>query len=217
MKSKKFFLKIGTLLCLIVLLYTGCQAPAEIPAVSPASTPVTDAPKETEILQESPSVAPPQTPIPTEKPVPTPTAAEMPSPTPLEEPIPATVCSLTIRCDKALPILQNTNPEKLEFLPTDGVILSLSEATFSVGETVFDVLKRELQAHKIPFEFTENPMFKSAYIDGICNLYEFDCGDQSGWLYRVNGKAPSVGCSQYSLKAGDKIEFIYTTSYGDLP
>lgn len=167
--------------------------------------------------KETPAVTPSQTPVPTETPKPTPTVTKTPTPTPSEVPQSKNLCSLSIRCDKALSFLQNTHAEKLEFLPPDGVILSLSEIEFTEGETVFDVLKRELQSHKIPFEFNENPMFQSAYIEGICNLYEFDCGDQSGWLYRVNGKVPSVGCSQYPLKAGDKIEFLYTASYGDLP
>lgn len=32
----------------------------------------------------------------------------------------------------------------------------------------------------------------------------------SGWLYRVNGKPPNYGASNYSVKAGDHIEWLYT-------
>jgi len=32
----------------------------------------------------------------------------------------------------------------------------------------------------------------------------------SGWLYRVNGKLPNYGASNYSVKAGDHIEWLYT-------
>ncbi len=115
-----------------------------------------------------------------------------------------------------MPYLKKCNSSKLEYLPQSGVILALEQATFQDGETVFDLLKRELSARGIPFEFNVNPMFQSAYIEGICNLYEFDCGELSGWLYRVNHKPASVGCSQYPLASGDVVEFIYTASYGDL-
>ena len=75
-------------------------------------------------------------------------------------------------------------------------------------------MERELKSRKIHFEFTINPMYDSAYIEGIGNLYEFDAGELSGWIYRVNGKIMSVGCSQYKLKNGDKIEFLYTCNMG---
>ena len=43
------------------------------------------------------------------------------------------------------------------------------------------------------------------YIEGINNLYEFDCGEQSGWMYSVNGWFPNYGCSRYQLKDGDVV------------
>ena len=57
-------------------------------------------------------------------------------------------------------------------------------------------------------------MYNSVYIEGIGNLYEFDCGELSGWLYKVNGKTPGCGCSQYTLKDGDVVEFMYSCSLG---
>ena len=52
------------------------------------------------------------------------------------------------------------------------------------------------------------------YIEGIHNLYEFDCGDLSGWMYKVNGWFPNYGCSRYQLKQGDVIEWVYTCDLG---
>lgn len=43
-------------------------------------------------------------------------------------------------------------------------------------------------------------MYNSAYIEGINNLYEFDCGSLSGWMYKVNEWFPNYGCSRYVLK-----------------
>jgi hypothetical protein len=54
-----------------------------------------------------------------------------------------------------------------------------------------------------------------AYISGINYIYEFDFGDLSGWTYTVNGKTPSVGASQYTLKDGDVIEWKYTLTLGE--
>lgn len=54
----------------------------------------------------------------------------------------------------------------------------------------------------------------SAYIAGINYLYEFDYGDLSGWMYRVDGEFPEVGCMSYALSGGEKIEWLYTTNIG---
>jgi len=53
-------------------------------------------------------------------------------------------------------------------------------------------------------------MYNSYYIEGIGNLYEFDCGPESGWMYKVNGWFPNFGCSSYPLSDGDNIVWCYT-------
>lgn len=53
-------------------------------------------------------------------------------------------------------------------------------------------------------------MYNSAYVEGIGNLYEFDCGNMSGWMYKVNDWFPNYGCSRYELKNGDTVEWQYT-------
>ena len=47
------------------------------------------------------------------------------------------------------------------------------------------------------------------YISGIGDLYEATHGPTSGWGYKVNGKAPSVGSGAYVLHDGDALEWIY--------
>ncbi len=123
-------------------------------------------------------------------------------------------CSLAVRCDTLLDNMDSIAPEKIHLIPESGSILPEIEIEFSEGESAFDVLKRELINRTIHFEFTKNPMYDSAYIEGIGNLYEFDAGELSGWIYRVNGEILSVGCSQYKLKNGDEIEFLYTCNMG---
>lgn len=123
-------------------------------------------------------------------------------------------CSLAVRCDTLLDNMNSIAPEKIYLIPESGSILPETEFEFSEGESAFDVLERELKRRKIHFEFTNVPMYDSVYIEGIGNLYEFDAGPLSGWIYRVNDKVLSVGCSQYKLKNGDKIEFLYTCNMG---
>ena len=52
------------------------------------------------------------------------------------------------------------------------------------------------------------------YVEGINQLYEFDCGKNSGWMYSVNGEYPNYGASSYNLKDGDKVEWRYTCNLG---
>ena len=63
-------------------------------------------------------------------------------------------------------------------------------------------------------DFTSVPVTGGAYIRGINNLYEYDCGSVSGWMYKVNGDFPNVGCSDYKLSEGDSIEFLYSCDLG---
>lgn len=77
---------------------------------------------------------------------------------------------------------------------------------FEEGDTVMDVLKRtgvELDISK-------------GYVAGIDGLYEFDCGRNSGWMYRVNGKFPNYMAGKCKLSDGDKVEWLYTCVRGDL-
>ena len=63
-------------------------------------------------------------------------------------------------------------------------------------------------------EFSFSPGFNSNYVEGINNLYEFDCGQNSGWMYCVNGWYPNYGCSRYVVQDGDVIEWNYTCDLG---
>lgn len=122
--------------------------------------------------------------------------------------------TLSIKCDTLLDNISNMNQEKVELVPPDGIILSSTEVIFFEGESVFDVLKRETKANNIHLEYSFTPMYNSAYIEGIHNLYEFDGGNLSGWMYKVNGWFPNYGASRYQLKDGDIIEWVYTCDLG---
>ena len=90
------------------------------------------------------------------------------------------------------------------------MILNQTTVSFSQGETVYNVLSRTCKKARIQLEVSYSGGYGSYYVEGIGNLYEFDCGRQSGWIYTVNGKDPNYGCSSYQLKNGDHIEWSYT-------
>ena len=54
----------------------------------------------------------------------------------------------------------------------------------------------------------------NTYIEGINNLYEFDGGSNSGWMYSVNGVYPNYGVGSYKVKSSDVIKFNYTCNLG---
>ncbi len=122
--------------------------------------------------------------------------------------------TLSIRCDTILNNMDRLNEEKIPYVPKDGTILRTVQVQFHPGESVYDVIKRETADRGIHMESTFTPMYNSAYIEGINNLYEFDCGELSGWMYKVNGWFPNYGCSRYLVKEGDVIEWVYTCDLG---
>ena len=123
-------------------------------------------------------------------------------------------CTFSISCATILNNLDQLKASKADYVPADGVILPVTEATFYEGETVFDVLQRLCRENDIPMESSWSPMYNSAYIEGIGNLYEFDVGSESGWMYAVNDWYPNYGCSRYVLQDGDTVEWVYTCDLG---
>lgn len=123
-------------------------------------------------------------------------------------------CILSVDCKTILDNMDRLNPEKEDILPEDGIIYGAREVVFYQGETVFDVLLREMKNNKIHMEYSMNPLYNSDYIEGIGNFYELDCGELSGWVYLVNGKSPNYGSSQYKLSENDVIQWRYTCDLG---
>lgn len=115
--------------------------------------------------------------------------------------------SITIRCDTV------KDKSDSKYIPENGVILEETEFEIEKGDTVYDILIEAAKKYRIHTENTGSE--KMAYISGINYIYEFDFGDLSGWVYRVNGEKASVGCSEYKLSDGDKIEWLYSVQLGE--
>ena len=123
-------------------------------------------------------------------------------------------CTFSISCATILNNWDKCDESKKPLVPADGVILPTTTVTFTEGESVFDVLQRLCRENGIHMESSWTPMYNSAYVEGINNLYEFDVGSLSGWMYSVNGWFPNYGCSRYALQNGDVVKWVYTCDLG---
>ena len=153
--------------------------------------------------QESQKPQKPDTPEETESTTP-------PASTPTEEQEAKTYCTIEIRCDTILNNMKALFAGKEGYVPADGTILAVSKVEIKDGDSVFDVLKRACDLADIQLEYSYTPIYESYYVEGIHQLYEFDCGSESGWMYKVNGWFPNYGCSSYKVKENDEIVFCYT-------
>lgn len=126
--------------------------------------------------------------------------------------------TMSIRCDTVLENYDDLDDslKSEQYIPPDGVILPVTEYVLREGDTVFSVLSRAVRHEHIQTDFqgADQNRYGTVYIRSINYLYEFSCGPQSGWMYRVNGEFPNVGCSDFKLKDGDVIEWVYTCDLG---
>lgn len=114
--------------------------------------------------------------------------------------------SISITCKNAVSYVNSHEDCKAD-VPQSGYFLKSTGFTVKNGSTVFDVLKKACSENSISLSYSS-----PSYITGIGGLYEKDCGGGSGWMYRVNGNAPTKGANKYVLKDGDTIEWYYVTS-----
>ena len=123
-------------------------------------------------------------------------------------------CKMFISCASVLDHMDKLSASTKMVIPEDGIILDMTEVKVKNDSSVFDVLQKAARENKIHLEYNYTPAYKTYYIEGIGNLYQFDAGNLSGWMYSVNDEFPGVGCSGYKVKDGDVIRFIYTCNFG---
>ena len=127
---------------------------------------------------------------------------------------PVQSCTLVVECSTVLGHMDELDPDKQELIPSDGVLLQ-TEVVIEEGDTAYDVLERAAREANMHLESSVTPGYGSVYIEGIANLYEFDCGSLSGWIYFVNGESFSHSASQQTVQAGDEVAFRYTCDLGE--
>ncbi len=97
--------------------------------------------------------------------------------------------------------------------PSDvGTILGAVTVELQEGDTVMDILQKITREERMQMEFRGRG--SGAYVEGINNLYEFDQGPGSGWMYSVNGYFPNRGSGAWKVEAGDQIQWHYTKDLG---
>lgn len=237
--NKKIWVGIGAAF-LVLVLVLGIQIMGEKPVVEPQQdvgvlpVPVDEEKEEVNIptideqeieeleeLEETPET--PEDKEPVENPEEPPVVDDKPIEKPVETPKPVEpepvkeeklYVTLSVSAKTLLDKKDSMNPEKWELVPKDGWIFPAEKVEFFEGESAFNVLLREMKKNKIHMEFIMTPLYNSNYIQGIGNLYEFDCGELSGWMYAVNDLSPNFGTSNYTLKDGDNVKLLYTCDLG---
>lgn len=125
-------------------------------------------------------------------------------------------CTISISCATILDNMDALNAAKVTLVPADGMILSSAVVTVEEGQSVYDALRKVCQQAGIPLDAAGTTAYGTAYVKGINNIYEFDCGNLSGWKYCVNGSYPNYGCSSYVVTDGDVIQWNYSCTMNDL-
>ena len=85
-----------------------------------------------------------------------------------------------------------------------------------VNSTVWDFLKDKVTSDTVQFhakEKTKHGTYIYSVTYGDITIGEFDNGQNSGWMYTLNGKHPLLAVNEQFLKDGDKIVFHYTDDY----
>ncbi|OBZ13103.1 hypothetical protein A7975_09435 [Bacillus sp. FJAT-26390] len=186
---------------------TAEQMQTAVPTETPAETESAGKDKATAAASDKPGAAKP-TPKPTvappakdqkNQPIAKPSTTAQPVKTektaPTKAPQPANIVTISIIADEET-----------------GTVLDPTAVELKKDDTVLDVLKRITRKNKIQMEY--KGLKATAYIEGIDNVYEFDRGAKSGWMYRVNGEFPNKSAGAYELKEGDVIEWLYTIDLG---
>lgn len=76
------------------------------------------------------------------------------------------------------------------------------------GDTVFTALLRSCDGTKnVHYTGSGSTAFVTA-LYGVANSNS----TTDGWVYSVNGVRPTESCGKYTVKNGDKIQWIYSTS-----
>jgi hypothetical protein len=114
---------------------------------------------------------------------------------PVEEPAVTLTVMMTIRGMEGSP----------EILPAQPV-------PWEPGDTVLDLLIRVTREQRI--HMAHRGRGRTGYVEGIDNLYEFDHGPASGWVYSVNGVFPDRSSGGREVNAGDDIVWWYTLDAG---
>lgn len=116
-------------------------------------------------------------------------------------------CTITIQCKVLLSHMEDLKDGHEEYVPSNGYILRNYSVKYEEGDTVYSVFKRVCRDNGIPMRAKMTGF--GMYVEGINNIFEKDCGANSGWTYYVDGEFPMLSVDKYELHGGEVIEFKY--------
>lgn len=123
-------------------------------------------------------------------------------------------CIISIDCLTILSNMDKVSSGIKEIIPPDGYILHETGIQCVDGDTAFSILQKACKINNIRMEASYTPIYDSSYIEGIGNIYEFDCGSTSGWMVSINGTYYNYSASKIEVHPGDKILWRYTCKTG---
>lgn len=126
----------------------------------------------------------------------------------------AGTCTISIDCKTILDNMEKLDKTKTALVPEDGVIYPETVVKYDKGDSVLDILKKVTMDNKIHMEYSDSPTYGGGYVEGIANIYEFDCGSASGWEFSVNGWFPNYSGENYEVGDGDVICWRYSCENG---
>ncbi|MDR2360297.1 MAG: DUF4430 domain-containing protein, partial [Oscillospiraceae bacterium] len=81
----------------------------------------------------------------------------------------------------------------------------------SSDETAFTLLQKT----GLNLRYSGHREYAGYYVEAINDFGEFDDGENSGWMYSVNGVFPGYSSSLYYLENGDVVRWLYTRDLGN--
>ncbi|MBQ3551563.1 MAG: DUF4430 domain-containing protein [Clostridia bacterium] len=123
-------------------------------------------------------------------------------------------CTLKVDCITILSNMEKLNPDKVELIPEDGIIVELEDVDIYEGDTVYSVFAREMKAKGIAQSSTDLGE-GMCYISSVSGIAEFDCTEMGGWMYLVNGESSLLSVNQQEVLDGDTIEIRYSCNWGE--
>lgn len=90
-----------------------------------------------------------------------------------------------------------------------GTILAKTKFELTKSYNVMELTKEVLENEGIDYKI------RNGYMAEIDGQGEFDKGANSGWMFSVNDKFPTIGADSVEVKNGDYIKWVYTTDLGE--
>lgn len=114
---------------------------------------------------------------------------------------------MSVNCSEILKNMDSLDSGLEKYIPEYGLIVEDKAYPIKDGDTVYDLLIRVTKENRIQTE--SKGIFGNREIEGINYIYNSSCGKGSHWIYKVNGEIQQPVCSDYKLKDGDIVQWIY--------